>query len=132
MSNLLDRNAILNSDDLGSEVIEVEAWGGKVRIQELTATDRDKYTLSVAGADKDLKKVLGAQARLVAMTVVDDEGRRIFTKEDVTALGEKSPRALQLCFDKALELAGLTDTSAEDEGKDSESSQSSDSSTDSA
>jgi hypothetical protein len=47
------------------------------------------------------------RAKLVALTVVDEDGNRIFSDEDAEALGKKSAAALDRIFAVAQRLSGL-------------------------
>ena len=43
------------------------------------------------------------------LSVVDGDGARLFTYHDIATLGEKSAKALDRIFSKAMELSGLRD-----------------------
>ena len=107
---LLGKNEILNIDDSQWEEIDVPEWGGQVRVRGLSGDEVDKYEASLMRLRKgkpDLA-IQSATARLVAWCLVDENNSRLFINEDeVKALGKKSGRALQRCFDKAAELSGL-------------------------
>lgn len=107
----LGRDEILNADDLTTEVVEVPEWGGKVRVKGLTGEERDQFEASVIGENtKNKRRNLGnLRARLVAMAVVDGEGKALFKRGDIPALGRKSAAALDRVFEKAMELSGMRD-----------------------
>ena len=64
---------------------------------------------------KDVKLNLqNVRARLVALSVVDADGARIFDERDIGALGEKSAQALERVFQVAMRLSGLTPTDVKD------------------
>lgn len=107
---LLDRAAILGADDLPLEVVEVPEWGGSVKVIGLTGTQRDAFEASVVqrnGKNKTMN-LRNVRARLVSMTVVDAENKRIFGPQDVDELGKKSAAALDRVFSKAQELSGIS------------------------
>jgi len=54
------------------------------------------------------------RARLVALSVVDDKGTRIFTDDDVKALGKKSAKALDRVFSVAQRLNGIGESDVEE------------------
>ena len=65
------------------------------------------------------------RAKLVALTVVDDKGKRLFRGDaDVNALGRKSAAALQRVFEVAQRLSGLSDEDMEELAKNSDAGQS--------
>jgi len=108
---VMDRDSILGSDDLKTEVIDVPEWNGKVRVRSLTGSERDAYESSITrrhGTDVELNLV-NARAKLVVLTVVDDDGVRIFGDDDVMELGKKNATAVNRVFEVAQRLSGLTE-----------------------
>lgn len=106
---LLGKAAILGAQDLPSEDLEVVEWGGWVRIRTLTAVERDVFENEVVqrnGRDTRVN-ARNIRAKLVAATLVDEEGKPLFTLADVEALGQKSAKALDRIFARASELAGM-------------------------
>lgn len=111
MGKLLGRDDILNADDFKYEDVEVPEWGGTVRVKALTGTERDAYEESIMRRQKDgqyIPNLANARAKLVVAAMVDEEGKNLFTLNDVLKLGTKSSVALQRVFSKAQELAGLS------------------------
>ena len=115
MGELLTRQAILDAQDIGREVVPVPEWGGSVLIRGLTGRERDAFEASIvrmqrgapgAGMERSLQNI---RARLVAMAAIDEAGARLFEDRDVRALGEKSAAALDRLFDVARRLSGLTE-----------------------
>jgi len=70
------------------------------------------------------------RARLCAISIVDETGKRMFSDEDVRALGRKSAAALDRVFAAAQRLSGLTDEDVEELAKNSDGGQSDDSGSD--
>lgn len=107
---LLTRDAILQAKDLPTEDVEVPEWGGTVRVRALTGAERDAFEQSIIEQrGKSTKMNLqNMRAKLVALTVVDEEGNRIFSDEDAKLLGQKSASALNRIFEVAQRLSGLT------------------------
>jgi hypothetical protein len=123
---LLTRDEILAVDDLLSEDVPVPEWGGTVRVRGLTGLERDKFEsahVKYRGRKTDVNMV-NIRARLVSLTVVDGDGKRMFTNEDVRALGQKSAVALQRVFDVAQRLSGMSAEDLEELTKNSEDGQS--------
>lgn len=128
---LLSRESILAAEDLIFEEVDVPEWGGKVRVRTLLGSERDDFEQSMvkqARGKEASVNIRNIRAKLVALTVVDAEGKRLFTKrEDVDALGRKSAAALDRVFDVAQRLAGLRPEDVEELAKNSEEGQSEDS-----
>ena len=111
---LLGRDAILGADDLAFEVVEVPEWGGSVRVRGLTGRERDLFEASIvqvgsAGSRQVRPRLENIRARLVSMTLVDEEGNLLFSDRDVRELGAKSAAILDRLFDVARRLSGLTE-----------------------
>lgn len=108
---LLSRDQILKAQDLATEDVNVPEWGGMVRVKGLSGTERDRFEASFIGENTKNKRrnLANLRARLVALTVVDKEGKPLFRPNDVEALGQKSAAALDRVFDVAVRLAGMRD-----------------------
>lgn len=103
---LLDKNSILDANDLKHEDVEVPEWGGTVRVRSLTAADR--YGLLDASLDSGgeinrQKFVLG----MLAAAIVDESGDRLFTDGEVLQLSSKSFAALDRLIPVSNRLNGL-------------------------
>jgi len=117
MSKLLTREAILQAQDLPYEDVAVPEWGGVVRVRALTGAERDRFEASIVeqrGKGGPRLNTQNIRAKLVALTVVDEHGNRIFTDDDVEALGRKSAAALNRVFEVAQRLSGLTQADMEE------------------
>lgn len=113
---LLSKESILAVHDVVTEVVEVPEWGGAVRVKGLTGAERDAFEGEViqrSGRDVTTN-TRNMRARLVVLSVVDDEGKRLFGFPDIEALGAKSARALDRIFSVAMRLSGLRDEDVEE------------------
>jgi len=120
---LLSRDDILGAQDLPSEDVDVPEWGGCVRVRGLTGAERDAFEAEIVqmrGRDTHVN-LRNVRAKLVARSIVDEDGKRIFGDADVHALGKKSAVALQRVFEVAQRLSGLTGEDMEELAKNSES-----------
>jgi hypothetical protein len=110
---LLTRDQILTAVDTATEDIDVPEWGGVVRVKALTGTERDAFEGSLIGA-RGQTKLDNVRAKLVAMSVVDEDGAKLFSVGDITILGGKSAAALDRVFTVAQRLSKLTEADIED------------------
>ena len=118
---LIDRRAILDSDDLDRELVRVPEWGGELYIRAMRGYERDAVEASVLQrTGKDLTNV---RARIVCMTAVDSEGKQLFEEGDIEKLGKKSAKVLERLFSVAQRLSGLTGADVEELEKNSKSDQ---------
>ena len=117
----LTREQILAADDRIVETVDVPEWGGLVRVRGLTGAERDAYEATIIttrGSDFKMN-LANARARLVARAVIDADGKRLFSDDDVVALGQKSAAALERIYEVASQLAGLSKTDVEEMVKNS-------------
>lgn len=113
---LLTRDAILAADDLSFEDVPVPEWGGTVRVRTLSGTERDAFEASIVEqrGKKSSVDMRNIRAKLAARTIVDEDGKRLFSERDVELLGAKSASALQRVFEVAQRLNGLSDGDVEE------------------
>jgi hypothetical protein len=123
---LLTRDAILGASDIKTEDVHVPEWGGTVRVKGLTAAQRDRFEAdSVTGNGKRRDvNLINIRARLVALSIVGEDGAPLFNPGDVKALGDKSAGALDRVFSVASRLSGIGEEDIEELGKPLESDQS--------
>jgi hypothetical protein len=107
---VLSKTQILALDDLPKKAVTVPEWGGSVFVRALTGGERDKLERMISKDDV-------SRASIVALCVVDDEGNRLFTENDIPALADKNGSALERIVSAALSFNMLTDESME-AGKD--------------
>lgn len=115
---LLTRDQILGAPDAGAvfEEVEVPEWGGTVRVRAMSGWERDKFeeSLTRRKGKKIEVTMANVRARLVATTVIDEEGKTLFRPGDVEVLGRKSAAALDRVFSVAQRLAGIGDEDLEE------------------
>ena len=102
--NILSKDAILAADDLPRETVNVPEWGGEVLVRTMSGTDRYAFEASLLEKDGRMENV---RARLVALTLCDSQGDRLFDDSEIAALGRKSARALDRVFSVAQRLNGI-------------------------
>lgn len=95
---------ILNRDDFTFEELEVPEWGGTIRIRSLSGNERTKITNMV----QKRKDGDGMFEQVVIFAAVDENGKRIFRDDHLSALKEKSATVSQRIGQKVLELSGFT------------------------
>lgn len=129
---LLTRDAILSAPDLLEEVVNVPEWGGSVKIIGLTASQRDMFEDSILSQKgKEFKVHLtNARAKLASLCIVDEKNKRLFSENDIVALGAKSAKALDRVYGVAQRLSGISDDDIEELEKNSGNPQADDSSSD--
>jgi len=106
---LLSKEQILKAEDLKSEIVEVPEWGGDVKVRMMTGVERDNFEASIFDAKgKDSKiNLKNLRAKLIVLTVIGDDGKKIFTEADIENVGEKSAKALDRVFAVAQRINGI-------------------------
>ena len=110
MTMTLTKDQILKANILQSEAVEVTEWGGAVRVRTMTGADRDAFEASMITTLSDGTRkpnMVNMRAKLVALTVVDEAGNRVFDVNDVDRLALKSASALERVFNAAQRINGL-------------------------
>lgn len=108
------KEEILALADRKVEEVEVPEWGGgKHRIMEMSAADRDEWELQAYLERKAGPTAKNVRAGLVARCLVNEAGERLFTDAEIPLLGKKSAKALDRLYDVARRLNGLTEAEAE-------------------
>ncbi len=114
---------ILETTDFKTEMVPTPEWpdaDGKVFCRSIMASDRDAYESSFS--DKDGKSTMeNIRSRLVVMSACDENGKLIFSHDDVESLGKKNAEVVNRLWDAARKLAGMTDEDAKELEKNSES-----------
>ena len=109
---LLSREAILNAEDIKTEQVAVPEWGGDVLVGSMSGTARDRYEQSIISSDdkgNHKQNLENIRAKLLAVCIVDEDGKPLFTDKDIAELGKKSVAALDRVFVVAQKLNAVSD-----------------------
>lgn len=99
----LNRDQILSAQDLKMQAVPAPEWGGDVLIRAMTALQRDQM-MSMLGGDATVQDS-ELKAFLCAQCAVDENGKRLFTDEDVAALQDKNPLPLDRIGEAVLAMS---------------------------
>jgi len=116
----LTRDEIVDVDDTEYAVVACPEWGGDVRLKSIKGSQRDAYeqSLIVEKSGSRQMNLRNARAKLIVLCAVDEQGRLLFTPDDLNALGRKNAKPLDRLFDKCRALAGLSEEDVEELTKD--------------
>jgi hypothetical protein len=105
----LSKTDILSAIDHTIQIVEVPEWGGAVHVRSMTGRERDWWELTMHNAREEGNLVLeNLRATFAAMIICDDEGKSLFTKEDIAALAEKSGVALDRVLTEGMSVSGIS------------------------
>jgi len=98
MTKVLSAAEIASAQDRRRELVEIPEWGGSVYVQEISAADAEE----IANAG-------GGYVAYAAAALCDENGNRLFSREQVEDLGNKSPRALRRVYETLANISGAGD-----------------------
>lgn len=117
----LSKDAILTAKDLPFEDVDVQEWGGTVRVAGLTGKAASDFSAKLVSVDSKGKvtnlNMDNFLAELLALTIVDENMQPMFTQADVEGLGKKSAAVLKRLGDVASRLSGLSESALKDAEK---------------
>lgn len=112
----LSKLDILKVKELKQVLVAVPEWGGDVLVQEMTAEARDRFDQWVVKKGE----TGGMRMRIVIATVVDENGKPMFTDLDIPDLARKSGKAIERLSDVGMRLSGMSEEAKVEEIKNSE------------
>lgn len=113
----LTKQQVLDAQDRATKIVEVPEWGGEVVIMAMDGHSRDKWEISCAADSRGKQNLVNLRARLVALSVIDEDNNLMFSDADIVKLGRKSGVALDRVFAAAQKLQGVTDEEVEELAK---------------
>lgn len=102
---MLNRQQILDADDLRLTEADAPEWGGTVFLRIMSGTERDAFEQLYIAEGQGFANF---RARLLVRCLCDAEGKRLFEDGDADALGAKSASAISPLYDVAARLNGIT------------------------
>lgn len=109
---LLTRAQINESVDRKWEDVPVPEWGGEVRLMELSSADRgyiEAGSVVAQGQNPQLRveSLKTYREKLVAMGMVDENFKRVYSNKEMAELGVKSGAVIERLAAKVQELSGM-------------------------
>ncbi len=112
---LLTKAQIFACEDIRSKIVSVPEWGGDMKIRTLSIADQIEFEKS----NKNKKHDSDAIFTMLTLCCVNEEGNRMFDKQDLEALQSKSSAAILRVFKECLDLNSLNDGDLEKQAKNS-------------
>ena len=103
---MLNKDLILQAEDIKTIDVKVPEWGGTVRVGTMTGRGRQEYFKTLALDGDESRKDL--YATLIVSCAIDESGSPLFKVSDIPELTKKSSVPLNRIFEVAAELNGLT------------------------
>lgn len=115
---ILDRNSIIDAQDIPVRIIDVPEWGGSVNVKRASIRERDtlgvftrkflEVKIDKKSGEQKTEMITGdeaekafAQFRLfsVGFALCDEHGNRLFNDDEIeTLLGKKAPDVIDRIF----------------------------------
>lgn len=113
---MLSRDQILTRVDLPREEVPIPEWGeGEVAfVRVLTVGERDRWE------EKHFTPRRHVRASMIALTLCDADGKRVFADGDIPAVDNLPSTVAQRLFEVALRLNGMAAEHVQDAKKNSE------------
>lgn len=107
---LLTKEQILKVKDIETRTVSVPEWGGDVLVRSLSATERDYFESKLVdqSGGKVRANLQNIKARLASMAIVDEEGNRVFSEQEIAILGTKSAAALNRISEAITDMSGIS------------------------
>ena len=111
-AKILTREDFLSGSSLKKELVDVPELGGSLWLRELPARDLLAFNDRVQELQKEGEELkphqsLTLMAFLVSRSACDQDGKLLFTEDDVEQLGETKINVLTALSMKVMEMAGL-------------------------
>ena len=112
---MLTKDEIIAAEDTPTEVVDVPEWGGEVRIRTMNGGERDSFDYALLGRKEGERiDIRGLKAKLLALTLVNGDGSRLFTEAEGDLLQAKSSKVLDDLFQVSQRLNGLSQEAVEE------------------
>lgn len=85
---ILSKAEILSAEDLPRRVVEVPEWGGAVILQGMTALEYVQFAETLEVEDPKF------WIKILPWSLVDESGEKLFSLDDIEALGGKNPEVI--------------------------------------
>lgn len=111
---MIDKAKLLSANSafkLGE--LELPELGGKVFLRVLSSRERDALEAEFTDAKNSLSKLDNIRAKLVVRAVADDQGKRLFSDEEIGAVGDLPAPLVSKIFDAAARHNGMTSDAVE-------------------
>lgn len=99
----LTATEIIEAKDIEIVDVDVPEWGGIVRLRAMSGEEAVTFVESLKG------QLATSSARIIASCAVDEDGKHLFTFEQVEQIKKKSLKAIMRLQKEALRINGLTE-----------------------
>lgn len=118
----LGRSALLQKRPRRTKCVQLPELGGAVIVRELSALERGQYEayFRSRSGETHLQRLARARHKLIVMTVIDENGHRLFSDDDLKALDSLPASVAERITQAAQELSAVSDDDLDELAKNSE------------
>ena len=116
---MISKEQILARRPSRIEAVLMPEWEGTAYVREMSAAERDAFEANQISQRKEGKDLLHFRAKMVARTVCDVSGARMFSDDEVESVSALPITEVDRLFQVALKLNALTPKDVEDISKNS-------------
>lgn len=108
----LSKEDILKVDDMRYHCITIPEWGGDIRLKTMSLADQLAY--EEVRKDSKTEDII---IQLVKTSCVDENGKQLFSDEEVKQLNIKSAEVICRIFQKCLDINAVESEKVEKQAK---------------
>lgn len=118
----ITREQLLTPVEVSKEKVEIPELGGHIWIKGMTAAGRSRFERQFQSATgkSSVRKISEIRERLVIACACDENGKSLFTEEDIKSLGKQSIGIIERIVNAAQRICIMTDEDVEALAKNSE------------
>lgn len=118
---MLTREQILAAKECAVEIVAVPEWGGEVGMRRMSCREAEAFQdwLNTRQTDGGTIHMMDLRATLLSKVLCDAAGQRLFSEEDIEALGAKSNDVMHRLFIKAKAVNLIVEDAVEETEKNS-------------
>lgn len=100
------RERILAAKGLHTETMEIPEWGETITIRSLTVAQREAIDTLVSEAKKSGQPI-SVFALIVGFSILDEDGRRVFSNEDIRLFDDHNSGPFERIWDWHAKHSGI-------------------------
>lgn len=117
---VLTKEDIINVVDVSTEKVDIPEWKGCVYVKTMTGAERDAFEQRVHDQKANNKiNITGIRSLLLALTICDDAGKNLFSKDEVDKLDKKSAKVISNIFEISQRMNGIGEQEIDELAKNS-------------
>jgi hypothetical protein len=119
---VLSKEDIIGATDVEFAYVECPEWGGRVKLRSLNSAQRTRIEDHIQifdNPDTKLKGVRqsGIKEMAIAEAAIDEDGRQLFSEEDVQLIASKNAKVVDRLWEKIAVMSGIGEMARDEAAK---------------